>query len=698
MKDFIKENHKVIFVFLLTTVLYFYGSNKIPLLNRTDSRYAEIAREMVISGNYIVPKLMGTPHLHKPPLSYWFMALGMKIFGINEFGVRFFQIIFAILSLFIIYLIARELFDKEKAYWTLILSSTSPGIFFTSRILATDIFLFFFELTAFYFYLKFYKTKKEILLYLFWLSLGLGFMTKGPVAVVIPLLILVLISLFKLDFSEIKPLFRLKYLLTFSVIAFPWYLYLIFSDKKILEYFLIDQLYARIAGIKGTKIGHPKSVYYYFEILPILILPFYIPFLIAIIEKIRKGISNRDLFLITWFSFPLIFFSVILTKLPTYILFSIPPAAMLTADWIEETKSKLKCLWLTAGLIPFLFLLNTRYLNISSQINREIVKLSIITGILILFLSIIKFIKNKCFKALFFISWTILFIFIVKLFISYPQLLNSNKKLAYISKEFSHSGFTFVSFRQYAFQIPFYTHGETPYYCDIKIEKEISPFKKIISCKELKKLWDKENFLILVSKKDIINLTDLVKDCFVLAKDGNNFVISNKPLWGANINWKEGVKTHRLKAPVNLMQFVKVSFNNALTKAKQAIDKEYNLHDSELAIIKNRVYYEFEFVKRGDFFEVHVDAYTGNISIKEPVNEKAEFTEHDLKNLSNIEKGEARKIALNLIKGKILEEEIEIENGALCYAYHIEHNNNEYEILINVSNGLPFKISFEKQM
>ncbi len=695
MKEFIKENHKIALVFLAIIILYFYGSNKMPLLNRTDSRYAEIAREMVVTGDYLIPKLMGTPHLHKPPLSYWFMALGMKIFGVNEFGVRFFLTVFAILSLLLIYLIAKELFNSKKALWALILSAISPGIFFTSRVLATDIFLLFFELSAFYFYLKFKKQKKELWICLFWLSLGLGFMTKGPVAIVIPLLILFVTSLFNRDFSDFKPFFKSKFLIFFSIIAFPWYLYLIFSDEKILKYFVIDQLYARIAGIKGTKIGHPKPFYYYFEILPVLILPYYIPFVIVLIKKIKNGFSKTELFLIVWFSLPLVFFSLILTKLPTYILFSIPPAAMITADWLEETKSKLKCLWLTSGFLPFLFLLNDKLFSLSPVIMREIMEFTIIISVMVVTLIIIKFVKKNCFKTVFLVAWVIVYFLIVNLFISYPQILKSNKKLALITKNIGYKNIKTVCFRQYAFQLPFYTK-EIPYYCDIKLEKEIAPFRKLISCKDLKTNWNNHNFMVLISKKDLIDFVNIVNDFFILAHDGKQYVVSNKPLWGIKIKWKKGIQTHN---PVNLNQLlknIKIPFKTAYQKAYATVGRGYTLHDAELAILNNRLYYEFEFIKGKEFKEIHIDAFNGKIITNEVFADKPEFTDKQLSKLTAISKKQARKTTLTLIKGKIREEEIEIENGVLCYAFHIQQHNHEYEVLINVSNGLPFKVSLEK--
>ncbi len=698
MKNYFKKNQKTIWVFILIIGLYFYGTNNIPLLNRTDSRYAEIAREMITTGNYLVPQLFGTPHLHKPPLSYWFIAFGMKIFGINEFGARFFLVVFSVLSLLLIYLIAKKIFDKEKALWALILSALSPGIFFTTRVLETDIFLLFFESAAFYFYLNFQKDKREKWIYLFWTALGLGFLTKGPVAPVIPLLIIITASALKSDFSEIKPLFRIKFLLMFFVIAFPWFLYLILSNKRILSYFLIDQIYARIAGIKGVKIGHPKPFYFYFAILPILILPFYLPFLIAIIKKIKEGLNQRDIFVITWFSIPLLFFSLILTKLPTYILFSIPPMAMITAEWIEETNSKSKTLWLSFGLLPFLILLNNRIFKLSPQIDERLIKISLTAGIIFLILLFsFNFIKKTCARPMFLISWAIIYLMVINLFISFPEVLNSNKKVAKLTKGFTRKNFKIISFKQYAFQLPFYTNA-TPYFCQVKFEKGIFPFKKTIKCEELKQNWGKSDFLVLTFKKDLKELSEIVGDCFILAYNGKIYVVSNKPLWGTKIRWKQNVKTHKYGKLNNLFKFIKTPIKIAREKARKSVDNGFTLHDEELAVLNNRLYFEFEFIKGEKLKEIHIDPFNGKVTTDYSPKEMPEFSDSELKKLTNISKEQAKNIALNLIDGKIKEREREIENGELCYSFHIIKEKWEYEVLVNSFNGLPFKISTEQRI
>ncbi len=694
MKDNLKQKTPLILMFILISGLYFYGINKLPFLNRTDARYAEIAREMVATGDYIVPKILGTPHLHKPPLTYWLIALGLKIFGINEFGARFFLIVFSLLSLLLVFLIAKEIFNEKIAIWALIFSAVSPGIFFTSRILSTDIFLLFFELGAFYSYIKFLQKNRDLWIILFWLSLGLGFMTKGPVAILIPFLIIFAYHLMNSTLSDIKPFFRFKYIMLFSIIAFPWYLYLILSDKKILTYFLIDQIYARIAGAKGIKMGHPKPFYFYFVVLPVLLLPFFVPFIVSFYREVKKGLNKKTQFIIIWIVIPVLFFSFILTKLPTYILFIIPPSSIIAAKWIEETDSDSKFILLILGLIPLLFLPTIPLANLPSNISLKFFNLSIIIAILVLLLISLKHINPQHFKTFFLLTWLVFYFQLLSIFISYPELLKTNKKLALMSNHLNRKEIKIVSFRQYAYQLPFYT-GKFPYLCDVNLEKEISPFRRILSCQELESEWEsKTDFLVFCSTKDILKLVNIVKDCFVVGKDGEILLISNKPFLGIKLMDQKGIYINQAKN-LPLLNNIKIFLDHAKEKAQKAIGKKLKLHEIELSVKNKRLFYEFEFKNGEKIEEVLVDTLTGKVFTQPPYPDKPVFTNSQLRKMVKINFYEAEQTALNIVNGIITEKEVEIENGVLCFSFHIKQNGKLYELLINASNGILFKISLE---
>ena len=90
------------------------GLGSYGLAETSEVRYAEISREMLITGDYLNPQLLGIFHFHKPPITYYITSLGYQIFGINEFGARFFLQVAVIIQLLFIYGLAQLLFKSKK--------------------------------------------------------------------------------------------------------------------------------------------------------------------------------------------------------------------------------------------------------------------------------------------------------------------------------------------------------------------------------------------------------------------------------------------------------------------------------------------------------------------------------------------------------------------------------------------------------
>ena len=154
----------------------------------SEARYAEISREMLLSGNMLLPQYLGVLHFDKPLMTYWITALGYEIFGFNAFGARFFlQIAFSV-QLVLVYQIAKVLFDNRKiAMYSLICYAAIPLSLISVRNLTTDAYLNTFSLIAVFQYILFRKNNKLTALYGFFIALGLAIFTKGPFALILPL-------------------------------------------------------------------------------------------------------------------------------------------------------------------------------------------------------------------------------------------------------------------------------------------------------------------------------------------------------------------------------------------------------------------------------------------------------------------------------------------------------------------------------
>lgn len=104
-------------ILFLLFVVFNIGLGSFGLAETSEARYAQISNEMLTSGDFLHPTLMGIEHLHKPPLTYYITSLGCKIFGVNEFGTRFFLGIALLLQVYLVYRIAHLVYkDEKRAY------------------------------------------------------------------------------------------------------------------------------------------------------------------------------------------------------------------------------------------------------------------------------------------------------------------------------------------------------------------------------------------------------------------------------------------------------------------------------------------------------------------------------------------------------------------------------------------------------
>ncbi|HUH45686.1 MAG TPA: glycosyltransferase family 39 protein [Arenibacter sp.] len=198
-------------VFILVVFLILIaGLGSYGLAETSEARYAEISREMLLNSDYMNPELLGVFHFHKPPITYYITTLGYQVFGINEFGARFFLQVAIIIQLLLVYRIADLLYhNKRIAFMSGPIYFSLPIILISSRNLTTDTFLSTFILTAIYCWQVYVLKNKIGFLYLFYVLTGLAILTKGPVAL---LFILVNIAMDKLIYKKIYGLLHITYL------------------------------------------------------------------------------------------------------------------------------------------------------------------------------------------------------------------------------------------------------------------------------------------------------------------------------------------------------------------------------------------------------------------------------------------------------------------------------------------------------
>jgi 4-amino-4-deoxy-L-arabinose transferase-like glycosyltransferase len=340
MKKFELPSSALVHLIILVVVSlpYFINLGKSSIWDANEAFYAETPREMMASGNYLAPQFNFKPRVQKPPLTYWIILLSYKLFGVNEFAVRLPGALAAIGTLLFSYGIARMLFTRRAALLSAIITATTPRVFILARRLPIDILLLFF-LTGILFFLVRAVQKNErsywILAYAF---AAFGFLTKGPVAVVIPVCAYLLWGLFRrqIRIAGAHPFIGAA---IFACIALPWYvaIYWVHGWTYISPFFLRDN-WGRFAA---ETLGPSRGPFYYFSVYATDFFPWSIPALLAIIflwldRKRERPLMSLSFGLpVIWCVLVFILFSFSKNKQEYYIAPIYPIAAVLLSGFLD---------------------------------------------------------------------------------------------------------------------------------------------------------------------------------------------------------------------------------------------------------------------------------------------------------------------------------------------------------------------------
>jgi 4-amino-4-deoxy-L-arabinose transferase-like glycosyltransferase len=326
---------KLWITFLLGFVFLILGAHTLPITDPVESNYALTAKEMLTSSDWFSPQIYGKVWFDKPVLFYWFLLLAMKACGFSELPVRLFPAVFGALGITFIFWFVTKLQSIRAGTIAAIVLGTSLQYFFISKLIITDILLFFFNAAALgFFYLGYIRSDNTKCWYLpMYLCLGLGVLTKGPVGVILPTLIIILFLACKKQWSELRQMKLLPGIGLFGLVALPWYLIMYLKHGH--EF--IDTFFGLHNYLRATVSEHPKdNVWYYY---PLLFVVSTLPWTGIVFGGLRKGLlkirHDLSLFLIIWIGVFFIFYSLMATKYPTYTFPILFPVVVLTVFYLE---------------------------------------------------------------------------------------------------------------------------------------------------------------------------------------------------------------------------------------------------------------------------------------------------------------------------------------------------------------------------
>jgi 4-amino-4-deoxy-L-arabinose transferase-like glycosyltransferase len=325
--------------------LFFYGLGQFGLIGADEPRYAQVAREMFERHDWITPVLGGHAWLEKPPLYYWQAMVVFSLFGVSDVAARLPAAIDATLLVIAVYLFFRK-FRRGVEVDAALITASCAGVIGYARAASMDIALaaaFSIGLMAWW---AWRESGKRIYLALFYGFMALAMLAKGPVA---PFLAAAVIMLFALAVRESRLVLRTFWLpgiLLFCAIALPWYAAVQLRNPQFFREFILEHNLARFSS---DLYHHRQPFWYYIPVTALAFLPWTVFVIVATVQPLRISWAERrlvspepdlewqfSLFAFCWLAVPVMFFSFSQSKLPGYILPSIPAGAVLLAEYLRR--------------------------------------------------------------------------------------------------------------------------------------------------------------------------------------------------------------------------------------------------------------------------------------------------------------------------------------------------------------------------
>jgi len=319
------------------TVLWFALLAGRPLYDPDEGRYAEIPREMLSGGGWVIPHLNALVYLEKPPLQYWLTALAFRGFGENEFAARLCTGLAGYLSLVTVFLLGRRLWGADAGVRALLFTSASSLFVLLGHQLTLDMLLSF-CLTACLSCFLLAQAGREasghwrVWMLGCWAAMALAVLTKGLIGVLIPAATLGLYTVWQRDWLLLRRLYLRWGLPLFAAIAVPWFALAARANPQFLTFFFIREHFQRFL----TPIEHRTEPWWFFvPVLLVGIVPWLPQAARALVStltgRVPRGQFDAARVLWVWCVFVVIFFSFSDSKLIPYILPAVPALALLCA-------------------------------------------------------------------------------------------------------------------------------------------------------------------------------------------------------------------------------------------------------------------------------------------------------------------------------------------------------------------------------
>ena len=386
---------QLLLVVAVAGILFFAGLGRLPLLEPDEGRNAEVAREMLTSGDLVTPHFNALVYLDKPAVYFWLVAGSFRLWGVTEWAARFPSALMALATLLLTWFLARRMFGGAAGVRAAVMLATTPLVLAYSRLVIFDMTLTFLvtvAMASFWFAAEsdFRRPWLDVILFA---SMGLGTITKGPVGFLLPLLSILAYEAARGQLSELK---RLRWglgLVVFLVTTLPWFIAVSVQHPDFPRYALWDESLKRFATGSARRRG---GLLYYVPVFLLGVFPWSFFVVFAGLNRLKRWRELRQerhkpaAFLLAWAMVIFVFFSISQSKLPGYFLPAAVPLSLLMAkvwegvesegaaprpDWLTAGFATLMVLGLLTAAAPQAFRLATVQVRLAEKVHPQVVAL-----------------------------------------------------------------------------------------------------------------------------------------------------------------------------------------------------------------------------------------------------------------------------------------------------------------------------------
>jgi 4-amino-4-deoxy-L-arabinose transferase-like glycosyltransferase len=545
----------LVLVTIFAGILFTFMLGNRPLSVPDEGRYVEIPREMVVSGDYLTPRLNGVKYFEKPPLFYWFEAFSIKLFGLHEFTLRLWPALLALFGCLAVAVAGARIFGRLAGLLSALVLATSFLYYALSRVIILDLPVSILLTIALLSFLmgthEAPGIKRRLYVWGFYAFSALAVLAKGLIGILIPSMVISAWILLLGEWRLLKTLYLPSGITLFLLIAAPWHVMVGIANPEFFNFYFIHEHFVRYL----TRVHGRYEPFWFF--IPVLLLGLF-PWSAFLIQAMKHSIpsswrerrEHRDaLFLIFWAGLVFLFFSASSSKLVPYILPVLPPLALLigrylAASWNRRDFPGIRTGYLTVMIAAFLpiaalFVL-PHYWSVPDDIQslghilgawRIAIPLTLATGAIAAW----SFAKYRGFPHAFIALTITAALFLIQINAAAPLVdTKSIKPLAAVLKTRIMPGDEVASYQTYYQDLPVYLEQRITI-VDWKGELEFGARMEntsqwMIDSATFRKRWNSTSTVYMITKIETYNalLANPKLRMFPVIQDKRNIIVMNK--------------------------------------------------------------------------------------------------------------------------------------------------------------------------